>query len=235
MALLSLFGGQETRPSVGDYLSQRCAHPDFIMVEFGHELIPVAHQQPFEFRGRRAYIGVEAWLREPCMDQAISKLRASQLGQNIFFITHNLGGAVQWDDSKEGSWYEGQYDATTELPALSAREVLASNVFGDPHIAEYPERTDALLRELARLADMKGKIIIRETVSPQNIKYLDEGLWHNAGLTLDTTVTPDYIQEWYALERIFNGEQGSSLYQEPESFYMLLSKIPTGPKILTLL
>lgn len=235
MTVTNLLGGLEVRPNIGHYLEQRRADPDFVMIEFGHDLIPVAFQQPFEFNGRRAYIGIETWLREPLKDEAISNLYSSRLDQNIFFIAHDLGGRVKWDDQKEGSWYEGQYATATVLPDLAAKEVFASNVFGDPHIADYPDRTSALLHELARLVSLQGQIVLRETVSPEKVRYLDEHLWQTVGLALDRVATPEDIQLWRALEDVFDGERRGELCPEPGSYYMFLSKIPVARRILALL
>lgn len=167
----------ETGFELGSYLQERTEKPDLIMVEFGHGPVPVAHQQPFNFDGQRAYIGVENWMRDPLSEsrEAIEEIREDRDGSdnpNVFFITRQLDGEVhrEFDEESSYSWYEGPYAASTHLPDGAAHEFFASNVFSDPLIAFNDERMSSLLREGTRVTDDEGILILREVITPTYAK-----------------------------------------------------------------
>lgn len=216
-----------TRFDVEAYLAQRDADPNFVMVEIGHDSLPVAYQQPVEFRGKRAYIGIEGWLRDPIgvKGDRLSMLRATKENdQNIFYISQNLGGAVlrNFDESRHSA-YGGSYDPTTNLPAGAASEVFISNVFCDPHIAFSIDRTISLLGEAARIVSHDGMIVIRDTITPNYVNYLSDELFIHNGLKVVTILTPG-DDSWPALEVVFKGEPSNFIPPRPDSRYVFLAK-----------
>ncbi len=217
--------------SIEAYLAERAKDSTFTMAEIGHDSLPVAYQQPFEFRGQRVYFGIEIWLRDPvgAKHKRIKKLRETvENGQNVFYLDHNPGGTIERDGyAEEGgdSWYVGKYDAQSILPDESVKEVFISNVAGDKHIGYSKERTAALLKEAARIIEKGGVIIIRETITPQNSSYLTEELIREMGLQIEEAVEPDDIERWQMLEKVYKAEP-ANVAPEPGSYYLFLSKSP---------
>ncbi len=215
--------------SVEAYLLERAKNSRFTMAEIGHDSLPVAYQQPFEFRGQRAYFGIEVWLRDPIgsKHERIKELRETvENGQNVIYLDHNPGGIVERDGyAEEGghSWYVGEYDAQSILPDTVVKEVFVSNVFSDKHVACSQERTAALLKEAVRILQEDGVIILRETISPENMMYLTEELIQEMGLQVEEVVEPDDQERWQMLETIYKAEP-ANVAPQPGSCYLFLSK-----------
>ncbi|MES2631137.1 MAG: hypothetical protein V4611_04210 [Patescibacteria group bacterium] len=208
-----------------DYLTQRAEMDSFLMVEFGHDAHPVAHQQSRPFTGDRAYIGFEAWLRDPegKKKDAIQKTSEvySDSNHNIHFQTLALGGIVRsiTEDGEQQKWYEGLYDPTTALPDGTAEEVLLGNVLSDPYLVYSHERTGAMIDEAVRILADSGVIVIRETIRPDRVGAAFEASIAARDLKVLARVTPE-DEQWEALESQFVADP----YYAPDSYYLLLSK-----------
>lgn len=213
---------------ISSYLDGRLANPLFIMVEIGHDSLPVAYQQPVSFIGDRAYIGIEAWLRDPIgvKRERVSELRnADKNKQNIFYLAQDLGGAAVRDYEEGPSWYEGEYNPSSLLPDEVADEILVSNVFGDPHIAFSRDSSLSLLTELGRLVSKNGIIVIRETITPQNVIHLTDDVFEEAGLVLSGLVDPINEDLWKKLELVYKGDPSYFYPVKKLDRYRFLSKI----------
>lgn len=189
--------------SVDKYLKTRAENPDFVMVEIGHGNFPVAFQQG-GFTGDRAYIGVEAWLRDLCgKKNYVESLRQQRGEQNIFFIDHDTIGTTDWSCDPDGGFleYTGSYSAETILPPGTANEVFLSNVFGDPHVA-FSGGSEALVKETSRLAKLGGFVIIRETITPHFLQLSVDQV-ENSGLEVTKIVTQEDEHEWQALQELY--------------------------------
>ncbi|HUC20524.1 MAG TPA: hypothetical protein VMR98_03470, partial [Candidatus Polarisedimenticolaceae bacterium] len=132
-------------------LERRTGPEDFVMVEIGHGLWPVAFNQ--EFKGRQAYVGVEGWLRhESVKAEELNRMVATQhADENLFLVDNPINPE--------------EYSAESKLPEGIADEVFMANVLGDPRTQTH-ERTPHLLDEAARLLEDDGKLIIREVMEP---------------------------------------------------------------------
>lgn len=210
----------ETGFSVGEYLKSRTENPDFVMVEIGHDNFPVAFQQG-GFTKKRAYIGVEAWLRDLCGKRDyVESLRQNRGKQNIFFIDHNTEGLIYRDRKTGESGYFGDYSAETCLPPEVANEVLLNNVFGDPHVA-FSKGTEALIKETARLTKLGGYVIIRETITPHFLQLSVDQI-ENSGLEIAKIVTQDNEHDWQSLQELYVADPHAlSRYKNQ---YIFLSK-----------
>lgn len=213
--------------NVDTYLDSRANNPSFVMVEIGHAGLPVAYQQAPGFTGQRAYIGIEAWLRDLWgrqQDRKIDQHRTLGQGQNIFYIAQSLGGIVNYDDENlKNSWYDGEYDPVTLLPEAAADEVFISNVFCDPHVAYSPDATSKLLAEAARLVDPNGLIVLRETTTPNKAVCFTNRLIDTTGLKTEGLVRSSDTEIWEKLETFYKAEPAK---MEPKlgSYYLFLSK-----------
>jgi hypothetical protein len=213
---------------VEDYLAERSAQSDFLMLEIGHSGGPAAYQQLGGFTDKRPYVGIEAWLRDPyrLTQKEIDKLATqADREQNIFYISHNLGGKVERDfhGGEYESWYEGKYDPATLLPDECADEVFIGNVFSDPMVAYSKDRTASLLHEAARLTGKGGMVVMRETITPHRVRYVSEELVREAGLVLLGVINPDEAETWDKLEQVFSVES-FQLPPKPEYFYAIYMK-----------
>jgi hypothetical protein len=225
---------------VSSYLEERAKKDTFVMVEFGHDSLPVAYHQSRPLAGNRAYIGYEAWMRDHEGKKKSRLLERHSLysgnSTNIHFQTLALGGMVRTvaDENEESveRWFEGEYNPVTPLPDESVEEVLLGNVFGDPHISYAQSRTNALLSEATRIVDKDGVIVIRETITPHNSRTSEEDLarWprmktsleasiEEQGLTVLSYTTPQ-DEGWQALENEFMSER----YYNKGAYYLFLSK-----------
>lgn len=233
---------QEERPPFDTlaYLQERAKKDTFVMVEFGHDSLPVAYHQSRPFTGNRAYIGYEAWMRDYEGEKKSRLLeRHSQYdgdSTNIHFQTLALGGMVRTlaDENEESveRWFEGEYNPATPLPDESVEEVLLGNVFGDPHISYAQSRTNALLSEATRILNNDGLIVIRETITPHNSRTSKEDLarWPRMKTSLESSIeahgldvlgyTTPQDKEWQALENEFMSER----YYNKGAYYLFLSK-----------
>ncbi len=203
---------------VDHYLLQRQTHPDFVMAEIGHRYWPVAPLVG-NFCGKRAYIGLEACLRED-IDEMIPGMARARMesGPNVFFITQQLDRC--------------DYQPKTILPCRTVKEVFASNVFGDPQVSTPPpprrpngsSKTEKLLAEAARIVDDNGVIVVRETITPDSAK-LSPRVIEAAGLAVLAKVRViDDERMWLVLEEQFDGSEGQTEYDELDSFYLFLGR-----------
>jgi len=211
-----------------NYLAERLARPSFIMVELGHGGQPVAYQQG-TFMGQRAFIGIEAWLRDAGHEERtrLQALQAAHPEQHTAYIEQRLA-----DDNDPTSphrplrKYGGTYDPTTILPDGAADEVFLANVFGDPHVADSDERTQHLLDEVSRLSAVNGVVVIRETRTPLNaIGGLTAVMLGRSGLQKAGSITPaDGL--WKELESLYDGNK-PRLETAEDDFYYFLTKAAT--------
>lgn len=212
--------------SVSEYLSRRVTEPSFVMVEFGHAGFPVVDRQP-AFTGERAYIGIEAWLRdahEAGRSRVATEQKARQFGEHVFYIDQLLSGVVRRENDESPSWYDGAYDPATLLPDQAADEVFASNVLCDPHIAYSRERTAALLGEMSRVLHSNGIMVLRETIKPHRLRHVDDALLTEHGLSLSAWIEPDATDTWAALETFFKPPNDRGLRFDPGSHYLIVTK-----------
>ncbi len=205
---------------LSQYLNLR-EKDNFVMAEIGHRLTPVVpYQKPFV--GDRAYIGIEANLRNPFgrFDSDMQTIKDRYADQNVFFIDHDTGGsAIYAEEGLSSRDYEGDYNATTFLPDKSVDEVFFGNVFGDYHVA-WHQNTGKLIRESARIIDQNGTIIVRETITPQNVQISDEmlaleGLKQVAIITTTNT-------SWDQMENIFAGSEFRIF--NPNAYYLFIQR-----------
>lgn len=206
---------------VGEYLQARAQNPDFLAVEYGHREKPIAFSDGANFTGGRAYVGVEANLRNPfaCLQNIIAD---SGKKGNHFFIDHDVGGRRSWRGLDDCD-IEGDYNTETILPPGVADEVFAANVVTDPIVAQYEDRTKGFVAELARVVAPAGRVILRETITPSQGFYLQEAL-ALSGLSKVGKVRPK-DKEWVELEKVYNCEY-DPLYPciSKNSYYLFLQK-----------
>lgn len=221
-----------TEPACFDvekYLKERTEEDTFVMVEFGHDAHPIAYQQSVNLTGNRAYIGYEAWLRDPRSIKRSNLLQEHETSEarslNIHYQTLALGGVARYvqEDGNNERWLEGEYNPSTPLPDNSVEEVVLGNVFGDPDIAESSDRTIVLLEEANRIITNEGIIIIRETISPRRTSaHLPDSI-EALGLTVMSRILPT-DKSWCLLEQQFAADTSYA----KDSFYLLLSKRPNS-------
>lgn len=215
---------------ISNYLEERSEKTNFLIVEIGHREKPIApHQENLHWPGR-AYIGIEANLRDPIniVRPKIADMQKSARAnnKNIFFIDHDLGGDAFYQDGDADSqprpskMFSGDYEPTTALPEEVADEVFLGNVFGDPHVSYSRENTERLLGEVTRLLLPGGKVIIRETITPEYSWNLSKSL-EKSSLHETAHIEPN-APEWNEMEEVFNGAQDS--FRNPGSFYVILEK-----------
>lgn len=217
--------GPEIGFEVDSYLQQRQEDDSFVMVEIGHGANPVAHKQPFDFVDGRAYIGIEAWMRYPESRFKQQEVYKDRTGENIFFVSQDLGGKVKKPFPEESSYtyYEGDFNAMTLLPDEAADEVFASNVFCDPLIAFHEQRVSQLLGEVTRIAAKSGMIVLREVTTPHYSKDVPKRDFVNKfGLEREAIVTPTDKESWAQLENIY--QPGIGIQPQVGSHYLFLSK-----------
>ena len=210
------------------YARHRTQNPNFIMVEFGHGLRPVAYRQPAGFTGQRAYVGVEAGLREAKLHARaqLGVLQAKYPDENITYIDQDLnknGNRVERILSRlmRPIGFVGLYDPSTILPDGAADEVFLSNVFGDPQVANSKVRTQRLLDEVSRVTAEKGMVVIRETITPTVAQAsLTGAALQNAGLQTAGSYTQE-DQCWDHLEGVYGAGRG---YYRLTNFYQFLTK-----------
>lgn len=212
---------------VSQHMEVRNADPDFVMVEIGHDAVPVAYQQTVPFIDRRAYIGIEAWLRNPYGNKPgfVQLLHDNNNGQsqNIFYINHPPHVAVVRDEDNH-SYLDGLYHEYTEtiLPDAVASEVFVSNVFCDPHIVYNLTFTKALLNEATRLTKIGGRIVLRETITPNSVMYLKKELFEECGLNIIAKIESETAGDlWDQLERVYKGDPTSIPPRVGSYFYIL--------------
>ncbi len=174
-----------------DYLEQRARDPSFVMVELGHGRYPMVGQQPHDFTGQQAYIGIETGMR---------------------------------DDSSDEYW-DGEFDPATILPDGAADEVVASNVFCDPLIGMEWAYTKRMLGETARLVADNGVIVLRETITPWKVVWMDDKTLAEAGLETVERIRPEDTTEWENLEQVYGTHSGIIEYNPyPSAYYLFLAK-----------
>ena len=211
------------------YMEARNADPDFVMVEIGHDAVPVAYQQPVPFTDRRVYIGIEAWLRNPYGNKPgfVQSLHDQNNGQaqNIFYIHHPSHVAVIHDEDNY-SYLAGLYHKYTEtiLPEGVASEVFVSNVFCDPHIAYDRASTKALLTEAARLVKAGGRVVLRETITPNSVMHITDELFEECAVKVITKIEYKTAGDiWDLLETIYKGDP-TSMPPHPDSYFYILQR-----------
>ncbi len=226
--------GETASPSfnIEQYLESRDQNPHFVMVEVGHGSIPVAYQQPEGFTGKRAYIGLEAWLRSPKQDGYVylqKKIGKKALDQNIFYMSYDVGGEIRREprfDMPDDTWYLGPFETQSLLPDQTANEVYASNVFCDPHISYHRGRTETLLGEMTRILDDNGVIILHETITPTFVSEIDQEMLDGLGLKLlaiEEQVSKNPL--WDTLQDRYDGShEFIRNLAHPNSFYLFLGK-----------
>jgi hypothetical protein len=193
----------ETGFEIGNYLEERNAKTDLVMVEVGHGAHPVAYQQPFEFTGDRAYIGLEAWLRAEVDERPkdLEKLRKRKQSSdhNIFYLNQGV-------------------DCQSRLPQGAADEVLLSNVLSDPFI---DLRAENLLGQAAKLAGDTGTIVLREVITPSYSRAKDPAVLKAAGLQVKLKAGRN-DDLWDELEELYRGNR--TVPPRSGSYYLFLSK-----------
>lgn len=212
--------------NVCDYLDRRTGTSPFVMIEFGHGPYPLVANCPDFFNGERAYIGIEACMRS---GKAKGERRREDFSEyyddiNAIFLTHDLGGSENEFAVSSDEWYEGAYEAETVLCDGAGDEVVASNVFCDPYIGRNFDRTNRLLGEMSRLAG-DGVIVLRETLTPSEVRYVNYVASH-LGLETLAEVTPRDSFAWERLESFYgtHKEQSSSSDPRPDGYYLFLAQ-----------
>jgi len=216
----------DTRFNPFMYLSEREKQSDFVMVEFGHRLRPIAYKPEAFFIDQRCYAGVEAWHYHDDIDR-LEALAAKFPGRNVAFIEPNFGSSDElWNDFLP-ECEEGPYSPGTILPDGAADEVFLSNVFGDPLLAGSKQGTSRLLHETGRILNERGVVVVRETLTPEYAsRSLTLEMIAGAGLRKATAWRPNgskWIEHiWSRLEDVYK-PPGSSSWAH-DSFYQFLTK-----------
>lgn len=215
---------------VGAFLQQRAEADDFLMVEFGHDTLPVADLQFPPFTKDRRYIGVESWLRGSQGSRKrmlIEKLVAQGQRGNISFVDHNVGAVVMHDELDGDTWLHGEYNARTGLPDNCADEVFLSNVFSDRYIAWHADAAIKLLTEVARIVKPTGTVVVRHTITASQGNYVGnikpDSKPAKAGLSLLGRVAFK-DEDWAKLERVYKAEPSESFPYREEDHYFFLKK-----------
>lgn len=217
------------------YLLNRQTNPNFIMVEIGHGGNPIAVHQ--EFKDKRAYVGIESWQRRhPAFDklwaETLSSIRQRKK-ENVFFLDQDTG--IKSINSYENNSFginNGRYDENkveTAFPDGTVDEVYLSNVFGDRQVASE-QNTKLLLKEVSRIVDKNGKIVIRESITPERslLNMDDYEDLKQAGLETKAKYYVDSDpKEWIILEKAYRGSH-NPIGISPDSYYLILSKIPSN-------
>ncbi|HIA91892.1 TPA: hypothetical protein EYO12_02105 [Candidatus Saccharibacteria bacterium] len=179
----------------------------YTVVEIGHGEHPIWINNPSFYETTAKYIGVESWLR--CTKE-IGDLLVKEALQHpaakVGFQKINASLEV--------------YDPTTELPSGLAHEVVLSNVFTDPQIADNSEHTQRLLQEVSRLLDPDtGIVVLRETLTPEIMNIDEFSLFADkAGLEV-AGIEKNGGEFWLELERLYCA---SGYGGKRNSFYMFL-------------
>ncbi len=220
------YEAEEAKLNVAGYLEHRNKAQKFIIVEIGHREQPIAPLQA-NLTGQKAYIGIEANLRDPLntVRPKIAQLRKKMADQNVIFVDQRLDGEAyrperDWEEGRSSTAFHGDYQPTTIMPDGGADEVFLGNVFGDPHVSHYKKHTERLLDEVSRIVSRGGKIIIRETITPEHCYSLDRAL-RESSLKEVAYIEPGSA-EWDMMEESFNGAQDS--FRNHGSFYLVLEK-----------
>lgn len=205
------------------WLLQREHNPNYVMVEIGHGHYPVAKNQ--EFESPRLYVGFENWqYRSDSKDAArqhTKQFRQAEgnASKNAVFI------------SNDSPLYE-KPEYGTVLPEGMADEVFLGNVIGDPHVYEnYGKRIAEMLSEAVRLLSDTGKIVIRETITPNYDQYDKDEVEHqldaairDLGLKKLGRISGDQSDEWLKLEQLYHTGKDARDMATPESYYLILEK-----------
>ncbi len=198
------------------------------VTEFGHNIYPIcltanALTTPYE-----RYTGIETWYRggSEAKSRLEDKLRTvdgsktDNYNRSIRFITHDSGITIH----REGSdrWQEGSYTPYSSSELGHEDEVIASNLFGDPDIAESIALTQTLLAQMAEITRPNGLIVLRETITPERVRPFSKAFLGEIGLkgymTYKTTDSP----LWKRLESIYDGSKAKPL--SAKSLYIFLQK-----------
>lgn len=214
---------------VQQYLQSRRNARSFHLVEFGHDIFPIAYSQGFSFIGDKSYTGIEGWLYDTEGTRELyvyERNRIQGAGQNIRFLRQELGRYGFMDGFPADELYEGVYDSATSLEEASATEVVASNVLTDPLVADEPERTFSVLSEMERIVHPGGLIILRETITPRYGDCVADGTVAKAGLEVVAKLMAAGIDqsEWRSLERVYEGELTGKTQPDEASHYTILKR-----------
>ena len=206
------------------HLTRRLQANDFVVVELGHRFTPIVLNNARRFDDESWYFGVETWIRDSGQESplALNHWRTIFADQNVEFVTHNPGGSTQKvsDGDTVSVKYRGEYDPTTILADEIADEVFLSNVFTDPMIARYQERTKALLGEAKRLMKPDGKLVLRETITPEIFRF-GAGVLAREGLELEEHyMRSDSGALWSTLEHSYGDRERTT----ERSYYQFIGK-----------
>lgn len=180
------------------------------LVEFGHGATPIAYAQPPRFTGDKQYIGIEAWTRDPQHRQLnILRLiheRFNGQEQNIhFFTNHHTGRLVTSIAGKNPELWRTVGDNNGQLRANIASEVYASDVLSDPMVAHDPFRSLDILKQMGRIVQRSGLVVVRETYSPEvwmPSRQQEEAHIAQAGLQRVAQIQPRNTTTWDAMEKL---------------------------------
>ncbi len=232
------------------YLNERQTKSDLLVVEFGHGATPIARKDPDRFMGKSAYIGIEPMMRDTrgAQRQGVEEFKSTIAPENnIFFLTHDLGGRVKQDSNGE-LWYEGEYHAETGLPSGVADEIVLSNVVGDPLVSSDSVRSMELLSEVSRVLADSGTVVVRDTYATQDFRHFNPDTLSQVGLEIvggierkkDMFGNPEVLPAnsmWDKLEEIYSGEKstivlnGKSMKIPTAGRYLFLQKRSVGREL----
>lgn len=140
------------------------------------------------------------------------------------FITHDSGIAIH--HSGDERWQEGSYTPYVTSEADSEDEVVASNLFGDPDVADSASITQAVLVQMSEIAHPDGLIVLRETITPERVRHVyNETFLGKVGLRSYLTYQAINSPLWKTLESLYDG--GKAQPQSLESRYIFLKKNPS--------
>lgn len=207
------------------HLKQRAENESLVMVELGHGNYPVFKQQPFEFTGQRAYIGIEAGMRSGRRRAEIraKAWRRQNAGTSAFFVVQSIGkGKPKGDFRNHTERWLGNYDPRTILPDDAADELFLSNVFCDPFVAHSVTNTGRLSAETSRLLAPEGTMVLRETATPDYVQFLEQAL-PKLGLSVLGQVHSSNAVTWAKLEEVYGTHKDRrDLELSSDSYYLFL-------------
>lgn len=196
------------------------------ITEFGHNIYPICLTASALDMPYKSYTGVETWYRggDIAKNKLLSKLNAASknnlLTPSTRFITHNSGITVHRDEN--GRWQEGSYTPYIPEEPGCEDEIVASNLFGDPDIAESTSLTRAIFAQMAEMVHPNGRIVLRETITPERIRPFSKTLLGEVGLKGYATYRTINSPLWKKLESIYDGGKAQPL--SAKSLYIFLQK-----------
>ena len=172
-----------------------------VFIELGSGDIPVSWIGKKKFRENKIYIGIDINPEDlnAARDMTAEKRKENK---NVYFVRSDI----------------------LELPVgnRSADEVFLGNVVGDPSIKNWEK--DKFIEEAKRILKPGGRIIIKETNAPADLRYLDK-LIKRHGLAVEKGATPK-DPTWTKLIEPYSEIEAKSKWSESYIVFLKPETIP---------